>query len=217
MLMDETTTEQAESSLADETYRTLLADILAARLAGGTVVQERRLAMKLGVSRSPMRDALGRLEGQGLLIRNAKGVLSVRVITLQDYLNSLAMRMLIEPSATALACPNLCIDKLDQLSGLLDVIDNDPDPSPSDVWFFDDELHGYIGEQSGNPFMSSTIQEMRRYTTIFERQMSVIRPKPGISEHRAIIEALARQDAGAARLAMSNHLERVRQGVLSNY
>ncbi|MGO7199991.1 GntR family transcriptional regulator, partial [Rhizobium ruizarguesonis] len=85
--MDDGLNEVGDSSLADETYRSLLADILSARLAGGSVVQQRRLATKHAVSRSPMRHALGRLEGEGLLVRNEKGVLSVRVISLKDYLD----------------------------------------------------------------------------------------------------------------------------------
>lgn len=72
MQMDDGLNEIGDSSLADETYRSLLADILSARLAGGSVVQQRRLATKHAVSRSPMRHALGRLEGEGLLVRNEK-------------------------------------------------------------------------------------------------------------------------------------------------
>jgi len=58
---------------------------------------------------------------------------------------------------------------------------------------------------------------MRRYTTIFERQMAVIRAKPGIAEHRAILTALSAGDPEAARQAMARHLDAVRQGVLTNY
>lgn len=215
--MNDDITLTAETSLADETYRALLDDILAARLAGGAIVQERRLATKLGVSRSPMRDALGRLEGQGLLVRNSKSVLTVRVITLQDYLNSLAMRFLVEPSAAALASAYMEIDHIDKLQAMLDRINADADPDPSMVWQFDDALHNGIGEASGNPFMAETIIQMRRYTTIFERQRRLSQRKPGIADHHAILEALRSRDADSAREFMSLHLERVRDGVLSTY
>ncbi|MCX8995955.1 GntR family transcriptional regulator [Rhizobiaceae bacterium BDR2-2] len=215
--MDGDSVATTEGSLADETYRTLLDDILAARLSGGAVVQERRLAMRLGVSRSPMRDALGRLEGQGLLVRNSKGVLTVRVITLKDYLNSLAMRLLIEPAAAAAACATIDPARVEALAAMLDAIDADPDPDPAVVWRFDDALHDGIGEASGNPFMAETITQMRRYTTIFERQRKLGRRKPGLADHRAILEALSARDAEGGRHAMAVHLERVREGVLSTY
>ncbi|HEX8047693.1 GntR family transcriptional regulator [Rhizobium sp.] len=215
--MDDRLNNEGEASLADETYRLLLADILSARLAGGSVVQQRRLASKHAVSRSPMRHALGRLEGEGLLVRNDKGVLCVRVITLKDYLDSLAMRMLLEPSAIALAAPHMAEEELTPLSVMLDAIEAEPDPDPELVWQFDDALHGSIAAASGNPFMAATIGEMRRYTTIFERQMAVVRAKPGVTEHRAILGALLAHDSDASRQAMSRHLEAVRQGVLTNY
>ncbi|MQB41294.1 GntR family transcriptional regulator [Rhizobium sp. ICMP 5592] len=215
--MDDRLNDEGEASLADETYRLLLADILSARLAGGSVVQQRRLASKHAVSRSPMRHALGRLEGEGLLIRNDKGVLCVRVITLKDYLDSLAMRMLLEPSAIALAVPHMAEEELAPLSVMLDAIEAEPDPDPELVWQFDDALHGSIAAASGNSFMAATIGEMRRYTTIFERQMAVVRAKPGVAEHRAILTALSAHDSDAARQAMARHLEAVRQGVLTNY
>lgn len=215
--MDDRLNDEGEASLAEETYRLLLADILSARLVGGSVVQQRRLASKHAVSRSPMRHALGRLEGEGLLVRNDKGVLCVRVITLKDYLDSLAMRMLLEPSAIALAASHIAEEELAPLSVMLDAIEAEPDPDPELVWQFDDALHGSIAAASGNPFMAATIGEMRRYTTIFERQMAVVRAKPGVAEHRAILVALSAHDSDAARQAMARHLEAVRQGVLTNY
>lgn len=207
----------ADRSLADETYRALLEEILSAQLAGGAVVQERRLAGRLGVSRSPMRDALGRLEGQGLLVRNAKGVLTVRVITLADYLNSVAMRLLVEPSAAAQACGAISAETVGELSGMLEAIEADPDPDPAFVWQFDDALHQAIAEASGNPFMAETIAQMRRYTTIFERQRKLAQRKPGLADHQGILRALLDRDADAARAAMMLHLERIRQNVLSTY
>lgn len=206
-----------ETSLADETYRALLEEILSAQLVGGVVIQERRLAARLGVSRSPMRDALGRLEGQGLLVRNGKSMLTVRVITLKDYLNSLTMRLLVEPTAAALACPEMTESKLAELAAMLRSIEDDPDPDPAMIWRFDDALHQGLGEASGNPFMAETIVQMRRYTTIFERQRRLAQRKPGLEDHREILAALAARDAEAARQSMTRHLEKVRQRVLSTY
>ncbi|SIQ29782.1 DNA-binding transcriptional regulator, GntR family [Rhizobium sp. RU35A] len=206
-----------DKSLADETYRTLLDEILSTKLAGGSVVQERRLADRLGVSRSPMRDALGRLEGQGLLVRNAKGVLTVRIITLADYLSSMAMRLLIEPSAAAQACEHIDDARIADLQAMLDAIAADPDPDPALVWSFDHALHQSVGEASGNPFLADTIVQMRRYTTIFERQRKLAQRKPGLSDHQSILEALKARNAEAARAAMTLHLEQARQNVLASY
>lgn len=209
--------EAAGASLADEAYRALLGDILSARLGGGTIVQERRLALRLGISRSPMRDALGRLEGQGLLVQNSKGALSVRVITLPDYLNSLAVRLLIEPTAAALASAAFDAKQLRALSSRLSVLEKDEEPDPARVQQFDDAVHDSIGEASGNPFIADVSVQMRRYTTMFEQQRKLVPRKAGIDELRGILRALENRDAEAARAVMTLHLERIRQGVLATY
>jgi len=65
--------------------------------------------------------------------------------------------------------------------------------------------------------MADTILQMRRYTTIFERQRKLAQRKPGLADHQGIVNALMDRDADAARMAMTLHLERVRQNVLSTY
>jgi len=208
---------EAAASLADEAYQRLLADILSARLIGGSVIQERRLADRLGVSRSPMRDALGRLEGQGLLTRNERGVLTVCVVSLPDYLNAMALRQLIEPEAVALACDHPWGEALASLDAMWRELADDPQPDLDFVWRFDDQLHETIARLSGNLFLWRTVRDMRRYTTIFERQTNMRRAKPGIDEHRAILDALREQDREKARSAMTFHLAHARESVLENY
>lgn len=215
--MGDDVSEAAEASLAEETYGLLLADIISTRLTGGSVIQQRRLASQYAVSRSPMRHALSRLEGEGLIVRDERGILCVRVISLKDYLDSLTMRMLLEPTAAALAAPGADEEQVVRLLSDLEAIEADPEPDAEDVWRFDDALHGFVAAHSDNPFMYATISEMRRYTTIFERQMALIRAKPGVTEHREILVALAAHDPERARKAMAAHLEIVRQGVLTNY
>lgn len=206
-----------EGNLGEETYQALLGDILSARLRGGTPIQQRRLALEYSVSRSPMRTALSRLEGEGLLIRDETGGLVVRTITLTDYLHSLDMRMLLEPAAAAQACAHPHPEKLRKIAAAFRSLTADPAPDLEVVWRFDDRLHSYIAAQSGNPFMVPFIRDLRRYTTIFERQLPVVRTKPGMREHEAILDALTAGEPEVARAAMSFHLEIVRIGILKNY
>ncbi|OKH88038.1 GntR family transcriptional regulator [Thalassospira sp. TSL5-1] len=204
-------------SLADSVFARLLKSILEGQLAGGTIVQERRLADQMGVSRSPMRDALGRLEGQGLLVRNSRGILTVRVVTLEDYLNCLNLRLLIEPTAAALAAERMSAADLKRLDSLLSDIENTSDVEADVLWDFDDILHQTIGESSGNPFIFKTIIEMRRYTAIFERHQLSGRGKPGSADHRMIVNALAVHDAAGAKEAMHRHLHEIRQKIIENF
>lgn len=201
--------------LADEAYKSVLGDILACRLPGGTVIQERKLALALGVSRSPMRDALNRLAGEGLLVRLTDRLLSVRVITLEDYLKSLDVRALIEPQSAALATPHVTPLELAECERLLTQIEESATPSDEDHWAFDDLFHDTLANRSGNIFMAHTIRDMRRYTKIFERQTVPARRSPGGADHRKLLEALKDRRPDLVKAAMSEHIRNVRKRTLA--
>ena len=84
-------------SLADVAYNSVFRMILQRELASGTVIQERKLADSLGISRTPMREALKRLEGEGWLVRLTDRLSSVKVVTLDEYLQALQVRRLWNP------------------------------------------------------------------------------------------------------------------------
>jgi DNA-binding GntR family transcriptional regulator len=204
-----------QEKLADTAYRTVLAEILSHHLAGGSVIQERKLAQSMGISRTPMRDALSRLEGEGLLVRLTERLLAVRVITLQDYLHSLDVRALLEPQSAVLALRALTPDDLASLEGeLSELASYEGDDLEERHWRFDDLLHETLAERSGNPFLAKTIREMRRYTKIFERQTVPARSKPGIDDHRQILAALAKGRTEKVRDLMAEHIRNVRKRAL---
>jgi DNA-binding GntR family transcriptional regulator len=201
--------------LADAAYRDLLAKILSHELPGGTVIQERKMAEAMGVSRTPMRDALARLEGLGLLVRLTDRLLSVRVITLQDYLHSLDVRSMIEPQAAAHASKSITASEITGLYAELDVLCGHVEEGVDAVhWRFDDLLHDTIAQRSGNPILREMIDSMRRYTKIFERQTVPLRGRPGLDDHRRIIDALATGRPDKARDAMADHIRNVRKRAL---
>ena len=204
-----------QEKLADTAYRTVLASILSHGLAGGSVIQERKLALAMGISRTPMRDALGRLEGEGLLVRLTERLLTVRVITLQDYLHSLDVRALLEPQAAALATRSLTPDDISGLEKALEALAHDEGVGlEAHHWRFDDLLHETLAEKSGNPFLAKTIREMRRYTKIFERQTVPPRNKPGIEDHKRLLAALANGRPDKVRDVMAEHIRNVRKRAL---
>lgn len=212
MVEDEPT---GSEKLADLAFRSVLNDILTCKLPGGSVIQERKLALASGISRSPMRDALNRLEGEGLLVRLTERLLAVRVITLEDYLHSLDVRALIEPKAAALATPHVTADEITLLDRTLAEIEAVGVPTPEQHWAFDDLLHDTLAERAGNPFLARTIRDMRRYTKIFERQTVPARMGPGAPDHRKLIDALADRRADLVKQAMSEHIRNVRKRTLT--
>lgn len=216
--MSELEQDEEKGSLSEQAYRHILAAILSARLAAGTPIQERRLAAEIGLSRSPLRDAIGRLAGEGMLVRSNTGALIIRAISLSDYLQSLDMRVLVEPSAAALAARSIPQTDLDRLGASLSRLEAEDDPSREALAAFDDDLHATVASRSGNAFMMRMLTEMRRYTTLYESQTGrrPLRNADG-PEHRDILAALATGTATEAADAMRRHLEGIRQRILQQF
>ena len=83
-----------DTRLAPRAYERLLALILSGELRPGDLVNERRLADLLGMSRTPVRDALLMLENEGLLERQGNRGLQVKQMRIEDYMEALQVRML---------------------------------------------------------------------------------------------------------------------------
>ncbi len=175
------------------------------------------MSEQLGVSRTPLREALRRLEGEGLVTRALGGMLMVRLVSLEEYLQSLEVRLLIEPHAAFSAARSLPTDHVQRLLRALYAVDPQHNPTPAQHWAFDDDLHESIGDHSGNLLIAKTIREMRRPTKMFERQRLQERNAPGWNEHKVLLEAIARRDAEAASDAMINHLRSARRSILERF
>jgi len=208
--------EKSRNSLSQVSYDSVFQMILSRELTGGSVIQERKLADALGVSRTPMREALIRLEGEGWLVRLTDRLLSVKVVTLDEYVHALGVRLLLETDAVKRASNRIDPDQLRKLRALFEDLKTDPDPSNVKHWIFDDALHNSIADASGNPVMARIIRDLRSITHLFENQTVPQRLNPGMAEHEAILDALESGDPKRSAKSMTAHLEVVRSGVLDN-
>ncbi len=201
-------------SLADQAYRAVSRWILTRRLAGGQAIVEGRLAEQFNISRTPIREALLRLEAEGLLVKEGSGSYTVRRITASEFFQSMRVRALLEPEAAALAADRIGAD---QLHALREEIASLADTSLQQEahWDADDKLHDLIAAASGNPVLARLIRDLRRTTRLLEVMEPFDRVADDAREHIAIIEATAAGDQRAARRAMITHLRNVERAVLA--
>ena len=207
---------QPGESLSQVAYVTLLRQIMNRSLGGGAIIQERKVAAALGISRTPMRMALARLEGEGYLTRLTDRLLSVRIVSLPECLDAIGIRKLIEPEATRLATPRIPQSVVYELKSQLSELMEAKEPDTSMEWTFDDNLHNTIAKHSGNLAMVDTVARLRRTTQMFEH-MKVPEPSSlshGGKEHLKILEAMEGGDPDKAAEAMHEHLVRSCDGIL---
>jgi GntR family transcriptional repressor for pyruvate dehydrogenase complex len=223
----------ARRTYVAEAIRTIKDMILDGRLAPGQrLPPERSLSEALGVSRPTVREAIRSLQAMNILeSRHGAGtfVASLSVDELLrplQFVLSLAgggldhlfeVRLLLEPGAAALAAARASEE---QVAGLRDcaaraeaeAVDN-----AEAMLLLDTELHERIVEASGNPLLqhlwaaTSTLgAESRAYTV----RLPGVRPQT-ITEHHAIVDAIAARDAAAAEAAMTEHITRIRDAALA--
>ena len=175
---------------------------------------EGRLAEQLGISRTPIREALLRLEAEGLLVKQGSGSYSVRRITASEFIQSLRVRALLEPEAAALAAGRIAPDDLLALHARIAGLASAPLQEEAH-WEADDQLHDLIASASGNPVLARLIRDLRRTTRLLELVEPFDRVAADAREHTRILEAVEQADRRAARRAMATHLRKVERTVLA--
>ena len=197
----------------ESAYEALLDRILTRNLPPGGLLQERRLADELGVSRTPLREALSRLEGEGLVARTHR-VVTVRQVTITEYIQAVQIRILLEGEAAAQAVGKVSTEELADWQGRIRALMADGRPPAAAHWAVDDTVHEGIAAAGGNELMAAIIRSMRHKTRIFDLKRMPDRFLPGCHEHLAILDALGSGDRERARAAMVAHLENVKTSII---
>src|SRR5262245_8720030 len=179
----------SDQPLSELAYQSMMAMLLSGELKPNEVVAERQLALQLGISRTPLREAIRRLEGERLLERQRSGMLVVRPLAVDEYMHILAMRRLLEGESARLAAGHVAAAELDRLRKGIQAIrklpaDADLPPAYIDS---DRDLHLLIASASGNPVLQRMVEDLRTRTAMFRFGRMASRRNEVCDEHLAII------------------------------
>ncbi len=203
-----------KSSISEQAYQYLRSLILAQELGSGDIFTERRLAERLNASRTPLRTAINRLEGEGLIERLANGSIVIREVPIEELLEILMIRRLLEGEAAAQSAKRLLPEKIADMMVQTQNIKANPDVEFDIFWGYDDGFHQFIAEGSGKPLLASMIQNLRNKA----RMCHMVRMEQNFDaqacEHIAVLKALEARDPEQARAAMVSHLNRVRERLM---
>ena len=189
------------ASLADQVFEKLENDIIHGVYARGEILTELKLVEQLGVSRTPIRDALRRLEQERLIEDTGKGSRVVG-ITEEDVLDIMNIRQHLEALAAYYATVNMTPEGIKELSHIVDL---------QDFYFskwdverlrrVDDDFHEAVCRLSKRNVIKDTLLPLHRKTRRYRKiaMEDKVRAASTLQEHREIYEAIA---AGNAELAM---------------
>ena len=195
-------------SLADQVFDRLENDSIQGIFPRGEVLTELKLVERLGVSRTPIREALRRLEQERLIADTGK-VSMVLGITEEDIMDIMNIRQRIEGLATYYATVNMTPEGRDELSHIVDL--QDFYYSKGDLEHLrqvDDEFHDTICRLSKRTVIYDTLSPLLRKTRRYRRQamQDAERNKKTMKEHSAIYEAIMSGDADLACKLATEHI-----------
>ena len=206
------------ASLADQVFEKLENDIIQGVYPKGEILTELKLVEQLGVSRTPIREALRRLEQERLIEDAGKGS-KVLGITEDDLLDIMNIRERIEGLAAYYATINMTDEGRAELSHIVDLQEfyfnkNDPDHLRK----VDDEFHDAICRLSRRTVITDTLIPLHRKTRRFRRIAMEDRERTAktTQEHRDIYEAIMAGDALLAKKLTKAHIANAKDHMIQN-
>jgi DNA-binding GntR family transcriptional regulator len=207
---------QPAPALSAIAHEALMGMLLSGELAPNEVVTERQVASRLGISRTPLREAVRRLEGERLLTRQRNGALVVRSLPLEEFMSILNVRRLVEGEAARLAAGRVSIVELQRLQVRIgEALDLPENVIIPDLLASDRDLHALIAAGSGNPVLQQVIGDLKTRTSMFRFGRMPERRNAVCAEHLEIIKGLIAGDAQRSQQAMQHHIDQVRLTILA--
>ena len=203
-------------SLADQVFERLEADILGGKYQRGETITELRLCGELGVSRTPVREALRRLSQEHLSEETPKGTV-VMGISRKDFEDMCAIRIRIEGLAVRGFIENLTEEGIRELREAIDFQEFYLTRSDADhLRNMDSRFHETIYNRCGSTILRDTLAPLHKKVQKFRRQsmQERSRAEKSVQEHRAIYEAIAARDAERAEALMAQHVENALKNIM---
>lgn len=202
--------------LAGTVYVALRRDILERAFVPGEPLTEQELSRRYGVSRTPVREALAKLERDRLVRVVPKKGAFVRSISHDDVRELYQIREALEALAMRLAAPRFERGELQGFEARFrDIKARGAKATPADLRTLGEEFHSAVLKRAGNARLIETLEQIREQIRPVWT-MAVLAPRrlQGIvHEHLSIIDALKRPDARRAERLMARHVRRVRDTV----
>ncbi|MEV4839843.1 GntR family transcriptional regulator [Nonomuraea sp. NPDC049486] len=204
---------RSRGRLADEVYDALLGQMMSLRIEPDSRVTIDVLARELGVSQTPIRDALNRMEAEGLVVRVPHaGYRIPPQITRHRFEDMLEVRLLLEPAAARRSAERASPQQVADMRRMLeDMAELEGGKGPMAYGAFglrDAALHDLVASSAENQVIRETLARLHTHVHLFRLHRDAQVTHLAMAEHEEVVAAIAARDPDAAAYAMRRHILR---------
>ncbi|OAN73983.1 GntR family transcriptional regulator [Jannaschia sp. EhC01] len=197
-----------DASQGQDAYARLLAEIRSGALRPGDRVTETDLATRLGISRTPVREAIRALEADGLVIHTPRVGATIRALDYAEITELYEMRAILEGTAARFAARAAYDSETEELAAINDAMAAIPG-DVAGLFTLNARFHAVLLNAARNRFLVRSVQSIQKTLLILGPSTleEADRAAGALAEHAAIIDALKSHDGDAAEAAMRQHIE----------
>ncbi|MCT4566187.1 MAG: GntR family transcriptional regulator [Maledivibacter sp.] len=203
--------------LREIVFEYLRNSILSGELEPGERLMELQLAQQLGVSRTPIREAIRKLELEGFVEMLPRKGAYVADVSIKDILDVLEVRMFLEGLATNLAAERMTDEEIEELKVILQKFEDEIETmEKQEMIKLDNKFHDTIIKGSRNNKLMQIVQglqeQFQRFRVIYFNEYS--EHQDLIKYHRAIVKAIADRDSKKAQEYAQTHVEMIEESII---
>lgn len=204
--------ENRQDVLADRVYEAVKAMVMDHEIEPGTRMSIDGLARRLDVSATPVREALVRLESDGLVVKRPNaGYRATDLLDPEALTDLFEMRLLLEPRAASLAAENADDEDLRQLRSIVEEMRRHPETGAKysvyrQFALLDQDFHDALAYAAGRPLLAEAVTRLHAHLHMFRLNSAPGAAEPTIDEHERIVDAVADRNPEKAAEAMAAHL-----------
>lgn len=203
-------------TLTNDCYDVLKRSIMDLELPPGTLLVENQIAERFGISKTPVREAIARLSGEGVVVTDRRRRSYVGGLTLESIQELYQARLLIEPVILRAVAPSLSHADIETLYQLLQEAENVIRvETPIEYVDSSKRFHMFFVRHSGNEYLQRLMEDLfvhihrvRAAVRFTEQEFGQrIEPSHGLEEHRRIVDAVANGDTDGAARHLEEHID----------
>ena len=203
--------------LSEKAYRLIKQKVVTLELPPSAVIDEHVLMQELGLGRTPIREALQRLDSEGLVNIVPRRGTFVNDISVTDLQKIFELRIVLEGFCARLAAQRVTDDQLEKMEGVLEDLEQMEDGDPRILMSIDKRFHRLLYLAADNEFMTGILNRqydlsLRLWYLVLSRLTEV---RHSIEQHFEVLDALKEGDSSRAEAVIQKHILEFQQSIKS--